>query len=94
MKKTMMQYRGAVAFNANMLDAVEKAGYKYVQIKGLNADKHYDYYAPRSVLLIPLRELPTDQRDKDIYEPVPSPVLAQWAEESDDHFKIFIAYPS
>ena len=85
---------GAVELNAGILKSMEKEGYRYVQIKGFGADRRYDYLAPRFLLLVPLRELPTDPREKDIYEPIPSSVLEQWANESDDRFKIIVAYPS
>ena len=84
----------AVALDASILEAMVKDGYKYVQIKGLDSDKRYDYLAPRFVLLVPLKELPVDPREKDIYEPIPSPLLEQWANELDDHFKVIVAYPS
>ncbi len=85
---------GAIELNTSILESMEKEGYRYVQIKGLGADRRYDYLAPRFLILVPLRELPTDPREKDIYEPIPSPVLEQWANESDDRFKIIIVYPS
>jgi hypothetical protein len=94
MRKGFRQCRGSVRFDINMLENLERQGYKYVQIKGLTSDKRYDYLAPRLLLLVPLKELPADPREKDIYEPIPSPILEQWAKESDDHFKIFIAHPS
>ena len=94
MRKGFKQSHGAVQVDANMLEALEREGYKYVQIKGLSTDKRFDYLAPRFLLLVPLKELPTDPRDKDIYEPLPSPILEQWAKEADDHLKIVIVYPS
>ena len=94
MRKGVSQSRGAVEFDVNVLETLERQGYKYVQIKGLTSDKRYDYFAPRFLLLVPFKELPADPRDKDIYEPIPSTILEQWAKESDDHFKIFIVHPS
>jgi hypothetical protein len=94
MRKGISQSRGAVELDARVLKDVERQGYKYVQVKGLMTDKRYDYLAPRFLLLVPLKELPTDPREKDIYEPIPSPLLEQWAKERDEYFKIIIAYPS
>jgi len=93
MRKAINQIRGAKELDARGLKDMEKEGYKYVQVKGLTTDKYYDYLGPRYLLLVPLKELPTDPRDKDIYEPIPSLLLEQWAKESDDHFKIVIVYP-
>jgi hypothetical protein len=94
MRKGISQSHGAVQLDAAVLHDIEKRGYKYVLVKGLTIDKRYDYLAPRFLLLIPLKELPEDPRDKDIYEPIPSPLLEQWAEEPDDHLEVIIAYPS
>jgi hypothetical protein len=94
MRKGITQSYGAVPFDAKMLEILEREGYKYVQIKGLTTEKRYDYLAPHFLLLVPLKELPVDPREKDIYEPIPSPILEQWARESDDHFKIIIAHQS
>ena len=94
MRKGIKQSRGAKQLDEQILQTLARQGYKYVQIKGLTSDKRYDYLAPRFLLLIPLKELPEDPRERDIYEPIPSPLLDQWAQESDDHFKILIAHPS
>jgi len=93
MRKAINEIRGAKALDARALRDMENKGYKFVQVKGLTTDKYYDYLGPRYLLLVPLKELPTDPREKDIYEPIPSLLLEQWAKESDDHFKIVIVYP-
>ena len=90
MRNGIMENQGTVRFEARMLADLEKQGYKYVQIKGLTTDKRCDYLSPHFLILVPLKELPADQRDKDIYEPIPSTILEQWAKEADDHFKIYI----
>jgi hypothetical protein len=38
-----------------------------------------------------MRELPSEQEKKDIYEPVNSKLLEQWATEEDDMFPIVLA---
>jgi hypothetical protein len=34
---------GTVVFNLKTWDTLKQMGYKYVQIKGLTVDRHYDY---------------------------------------------------
>ena len=94
MRKAIKQCRGAVSFDVEALGSLERQGFKFVQVRGINADLQYDYLAPRILLLIPMRELPADPREKDIYEPIPSQLLQEWAKESDEHFKIFVVHPS
>jgi hypothetical protein len=73
------------------LRKIEDEGYKFVQVKGLTADKHFDYIEPHCLILVPMRELPSEQEKKDIYEPVNSKLLEQWATEEDDMFPIVLA---
>ena len=91
MRKGIIQSQGAVRFESRMMELLERQGYKYVQIKGLNRDNRSDYLSPHLLLLVPMKELPADQSEKDIYETIPSSILEQWAKESDDYFNIFIA---
>lgn len=73
------------------LQKIEDDGYKFVQVKGLTADKHFDYIEPHYLVLVPMKELPLDQDKKDIYEPCPSKLLEQWAAEEDERFPIVVA---
>ena len=73
------------------LRTIEDAGYKFVQVKGLTADKHFDYIEPHCLILVPMKELPSEQDKKDIYEPVASELLQQWATEEDENFPIMLA---
>jgi hypothetical protein len=70
---------------------MEAEGYKYVQVKGFTMDKHFDYIEPHIMVLVPMKELPTDQNLKDIYEPTNSKLLKQWAVEENESFTILIA---
>lgn len=71
---------------------IEKEGFKYVQVKGLTTDKHYDYIDPHFLVLVPMKELPVDQDKKDIYEPISSELLLQWANEKQDYLEVVIAH--
>ncbi|MFM9910137.1 MAG: hypothetical protein ACKVOW_12345 [Chitinophagaceae bacterium] len=82
---------GTILFSVEALDKLQKDGYRFVQIKGLNSDKHYDYIEPNSLLLVPYKVLPTDPFKKDIYEPIKSDLLYKWAAENNDYLEIFIA---
>lgn len=92
MRKGIAEGYGAVPFDMQTLEDLERKGYKYVQLKGLTMDKHYDYIEPHLMVLVPLKELPSDPNQKDIYEPIRSCILAQWAREKNEHFKIVIAH--
>jgi hypothetical protein len=91
MRNGISESLGAVPFDVHVLENLKSKGYKYVQIKGLTTDKHYDYIEPSFLLLVPLIKLPSDQNQKDIYEPIMSPILEQWATEAGNHLEVIIA---
>ena len=82
---------GTIAFNVTALDNLQVRGYKFVHVIGLTADNHYDYTDPDLLLLVPLKELPTDPEKRDIYEPIKSELLYKWAAEVNEHPRIVIA---
>ncbi|MBP9097341.1 MAG: hypothetical protein KBF74_00890 [Ferruginibacter sp.] len=82
---------GSTIFNVLALENLISKGYKFVQIKGLTLDMHYDYVEPHYLLLVPFRELPTDPLKKDIYEPLNSELLYKWATEKNEYPEIIIA---
>ena len=73
------------------LKALENKGYRYVQVKAFGSDKRFDYIDPRIFIMVPIKELPEDQISKEIYEPIGSDLLKQWAEEVDDMTEFLIA---
>lgn len=75
----------------NALKNLENNGYKYVQVKALTLDRHYDYIEPHCLVLVPIKELPKDALKKDIYEPVNSELLKQWASQKDDGAEVLIS---
>jgi hypothetical protein len=92
MRKGMTDVKsGTIEFSVKALDNLQNEGYKFVQVKGLTIDKHYDYVEPHVLVLVPFKELPTDQMRKDIYEPIKSELLYKWASEKNEHPEIVIA---
>lgn len=92
MRKGIAEARAAsIEFTATALDLLQSKGYKFVQIKGLTMDKHYEYVEPHYLVLVPYRELPTDPLKKDIFEPIKSELLYQWAAEKNEFPQIIIS---
>jgi hypothetical protein len=82
---------GTILLSLSALLHLEDKGYKYVQVKGLTMDRHYDYVEPHSLLLVPMKELPNEPINKDIYEPVNSELLRQWCSDNGDGTAVFIS---
>jgi len=92
MKKSLKDAAsGNIPFCAEALDDLHQKGYKYVLVKGFTIDKHYDYVDPYMLVLVPVKELPSDPMLKDIYEPINSEILYQWAREKNEYPEIRIA---
>ncbi len=81
----------STVFNVQALDNLQTLGFKYVQVKGLTIDKHFDYVSPQFLVLVPYKELPTDPLKKDIYEPIKSDLLYKWASEINEFPEIIIS---
>jgi hypothetical protein len=64
MRKGTTEGYGAMPFDNNVLQDLKTSGYMYVQIKGLTADKHYDYIALHFAVLVSENELPLNMDKK------------------------------
>jgi hypothetical protein len=94
MRKGIAEGRsGTIKFNRKSLKKLENKGYRFVQVKGLTSDHHYEHVEPDCFLLIPLRELPDDPARKDIYAPIAGGILLKWADEKQGSPEIYIAWP-
>ena len=82
---------GTIEFSVKALDSLQNEGYKFVQVKGLTIDRHYEYVEPHILVLVPFKELPTSPMQRDIYEPIKSELLYKWAAEKNEHPEIVIA---
>lgn len=82
--------KGTTALSVKALNNLEHAGYKFVQVKGLTLDKHFDYVEPHFLVLVPCKTLPTDPMKRDIFEPIPSDLLYKWASEKNEYPEILI----
>ena len=57
---------------------LQKKGYKYLQVQGFTIDHHAEYVEPHYLMLVPIKELSTDQAKMDIYEPIDSELINSW----------------
>jgi hypothetical protein len=90
-KEAMQTRQGNIHLSVQALKDLYKKGYQFVQVKGLNEDNEFDYVEPHYLVLVPIKELPKDQRRKDIYEPVMSDLLIQMANEQSSFTEVLIS---
>ena len=92
MRKGISESKTATsAFNLDSLHSLTNEGFKFVQVKGFTMDNHYEYVEPHYLVLFPMKELPADPALKDIYEPIDSELLQQWAMEKNEDFEIRVS---
>lgn len=82
--------RSMTSFNTKTLEDLRRRGFLFVQVKGLTIDNHYDYIEPSKLVLIPLRALPADPAEKDIYEAVDSDLLRSWAADEESGVRVYV----
>ena len=91
MRKGISESKNAnIDFSSGVVKKLKSKGYKYFLVKGLTADRHFDYVHPFLLVLVPVRELPEDQEQKGIYAPLDSAMLEEWASEGDERMKVTI----
>ena len=93
MKKEIKDSFGATTlFTMAALEALKDKGFRYVQIKGFTADKKLDYMEPRYWVLFPLKELSSNKCEVEIYEPINSQTLMDWATHPREGMKVLVCY--
>lgn len=69
---------------------LQEKGYKYLQVQGFTMDHHAEYVEPHYLMLVPVKELSANM---DIYEPIDSDLINEWANNSKDNgrLEVYIA---
>jgi hypothetical protein len=73
-----------------LLDELKKEGFQYVIVNAFARDNRPDYMEPHYFVLEPVIALPDDVNKKGIYEPIESPLLAEWAKYPYERTRIYI----
>lgn len=81
----------AVRLTNKSLQHLKDSGFRYVLVKGYSKDGRMDYIELNYFTLTPVKDLPDDPNKKEIYEPIDSIILMEWANSPDDGFKVIIA---
>jgi hypothetical protein len=93
--ETRRNFEHARKLSGKILAELQSEGYKYVQIKSYTMERQPEYVEPHYFMLIPMKTLPEDPHSKDIYEPIESKFLADWALKFEDgHTEILVTEPA
>ena len=92
MKNDLKKELGAlVRLTPQSLETLKSRGFRFVLVKGLTKDNRLDYMEPHCLVLVPVKELSGDPGKKEIYEPIDSKILINWASGPDDGIEVRIA---
>lgn len=79
-----------VKLTVQTLEDLKRKGFKYVLIKGYTLDRRLDYIQMNHFTLVPVRELPVAPSEKEIFEPIDSEILQEWASSPDNGLTAYI----
>lgn len=65
------------------LQELKDKGFRYVLVKGYIPDRRHAYIELNHFVLVPVTELPVDPGKKEIYAPIDSEILLDWANSMD-----------
>ena len=86
----MENSKSAITLTKKSLQHLKDSGFRFVLIKGYTTDKRVDYIELNYFSLIPVKDLPDDPNKKEIYEPIDSTILMEWANFPDEGLKVVI----
>ncbi|HLX93451.1 MAG TPA: hypothetical protein VKR32_17325 [Puia sp.] len=83
--------RSLPALTLSSLQHLKEKGFQYVQVRGMTRDHRPDYMEPHYLMLVPIKDLPRDQSQKDVYADIDSKIILEWASHSGAGIKVIIA---
>jgi len=86
----MRNYRNSDKLTVKRLQELKDLGFRFVLIKGYALDRRADYIELNHFSLLPVKELPEDPAQKEIYEPIESEILLEWASSVDSRVTAYI----
>ena len=92
--ETRNNFQSTTKLTLQMLQKLKDKGFRYVQVKGFTQDRRQDYIEPRYLILVPIRELSDDPDKQEIYEPINSSILLDWAGSPDEGIEVLVAQAS
>jgi hypothetical protein len=82
--------RATTRLTNESLQHLKDSGFRFVLVKGYTADGRVDYINFDYFSLIPVKDLPMEPGKKEIYEPIDSEILSEWARFPDEGLKVII----
>lgn len=86
----MAKNKSRIRLTNRTLQALKDNGYQFVLVKGYGFNQHPDYLQLNYFTLVPVKTLPQEPGEKEIYAPIDSEVLTEWANSPDNELEAYI----
>lgn len=86
----MRNAASGIRLTKESLQQLKDSGFRFVLIKCYTTDRRVDYMDLSYFTLEPVKKLPEDPAKKEIYEPIGSAILMEWASFPDHGAKVMI----
>ena len=83
---------GTTRLTQKILQQLKEKGFQYVLVKGYSPGKKMDWIELNAFRLRPVMELPKDPAEQEIFAPVDSEILQEWA-APENNIEAFIEMP-
>jgi hypothetical protein len=88
----MESSKSALRLTLQSLQHLKDRGFRFVLIKGYTTDRRVDYIVLNYFTLVPVKDLPEDPNKKEIYEPIDSDILLEWASRPEESTIVLIEF--
>jgi hypothetical protein len=88
----MARTRPRVKLTDESLQELKDKGFLYVLIRSYTPTQRNDHVELNQFVLVPVRELPSGPGEKEIFAPIDSEVIANWAQLSANGIEAFIEF--
>lgn len=79
-----------VRLTARILQEWKDLGFRFVLVKGYTVDRYAGCIELNHFMVEPVKQLPEDPADQEIYEPIDSEILLGWASSTESGVLAFI----
>lgn len=86
----MAKSKSAIRLTSKTLQQLKEKGFRYVLVIGYIPDQRHAFIELNHFTLVPVIELPLDPSEKEIYAPIDSEILLDWANSPDDELIAYI----
>lgn len=86
----MVRSASVFPLSRQSLQQLKDKGFRFVLVRSYATDRRVDYIEIHYFTLIPVMQLSDDPNQKEIYEPIDSEILLDWADAPSERMKVIV----